>query len=391
MSSSYFKYQGTARETRNQLTQLFCCAAGQVVSTGPQDPTLDKFFAQHNSEDNASFQELLKASQQRLRKAKPWLFKNHNPARDTQLLLASVPTDIQAQQLPAAIAAPPPGEDASQQVTSSQAEQAPAAHQPSTSSSDDMRLRANDTSIVTRPAGGGEEQPSTSAGQIVLNHADASVATRDADRVVQRPAVPTDGFGTTGQESQTLLSWPHTNKSALYYDSSQRDVVPYTEAELADMVQGPPKEIKHSATRFPSDFDASQQTSKVRHLHGCSSCCNARPCTLHVASASSYTLLRDITIGWSSLKCAYYIALRLVPRDLRVLLVFAHNWQRYLLLVAPTAVLACLCVGMWQLLYACALGTGGCAWSHPPGCYPIGIFCTVVQAERSCRVHMPLT
>ena len=255
--------------TARKNTWLRCfihCAAGQVVSTGPQDPTLDKFFAQHNSEDNASFQELLKASQQRLRKGKPWLFKNHNPPKETtQLLLTSGQIDIQAHQLPAAIGAPPPGESTSQQSASSQAESsnAQAAQQPSTSSPSEAPLHVNDASMVPRDAVRGMEQPSTSSGQMILLDSGASASTRDADRVVRRPAVQTDGFGTTGQESQTLLSWPHTNKSALYYDSSQRDVLPYTGEELAEMVQGPPKQIKHSATRFPSDFDTSQQTSKV--------------------------------------------------------------------------------------------------------------------------------
>ena len=220
---------------------LSLCAAGQVVSTGPQDPTLDKFFAQHNSEDNASFQELLKASQDRLRKAKPWLFKNHNPSKEGQLLLTDAQTDV-IQQPPAAIAAPPGGSDAAQQSTTSGAA----------------------ASSQAEPSGAlAAQQTSTSSGVIVVHDSDASTSIRDADKVVRRSSVQTDGFGTTGQESQTLVSWPHTNKSALYYDSSQRDVVPYTETELADMVQGPPKRIKHSSTRFPSDFDASQQSAKV--------------------------------------------------------------------------------------------------------------------------------
>ncbi|KAL0030117.1 hypothetical protein WJX79_008897 [Trebouxia sp. C0005] len=142
-----------AAATPSMTPRLGINAEGRVVSGGPKDPTLDKFFAQHNSEDNSDFKELVKLSQE--------------------------------------------------------------------------------------------------------------PAMKDADRAVQRPAEPTDGYGTTGQESQTLLSWPHTNKSALYYDSSQRDVVPFTEAELADMVQGPPKQIKYSATHFPSDFDTTQQPSKA--------------------------------------------------------------------------------------------------------------------------------
>ena len=219
-----------------------------MVSTGPQDPTLDKFFAQHNSEDNASFQELLKASQDRLRKAKPWLFKNHNPPREAQLLLTDVQKD-NLQPLSAAIAAPSDGADAAQQSSTS----------------------VDAASSQAEPSGAlATQQPNTSSGVVVVHDSDASTSNRDADKVVRRSIAQTDGYGTTGQESQTLLSWPHTNKSALYYDSSQRDVVPYTEAELAEMVQGPPKQIKHSATRFPSDFDPSQQTSKVtttlRHM-----------------------------------------------------------------------------------------------------------------------------
>ena len=166
----------------------------------------------------------MKISQERLRKAKPWLYKNHNPP---QLLLTD--TAAQVQQHPAALPLP------------------------------DSHGTADSGLPVADSAA-----PSTQL--TMLHQADAVVATKDADRAVQRQLEPTDGFGTTGQQASTLLSWPHTNKSALYYDSSQRDVVPFTEAELADMVQGPPKQIKHSATRFPSDFDSSQHGSQVR-LH----------------------------------------------------------------------------------------------------------------------------
>lgn len=194
------------------------------MSDAPQDPTLDKFFALHNSEDNSDFKELVKVSQERQRKAKPWLYKDHNPPQATQLLLTD--SHSQAQQQPAA-------------------------------------LLALESQTTTASSAGAPIESSTTSSQVVLHQADNALATRDADRAVQRAAEPTDGYGTTGQGSQTLLSWPHTNKSALYYDSSQRDVVPFTEAELADMVQGPPKQIKHSATRFPSDTDPLQQPSKV--------------------------------------------------------------------------------------------------------------------------------
>lgn len=204
---------------------IVCAADGRVVSDGPKDPTLDKFFAQHNSEDNSDFKELMKLSQERQRKTKPWLYKDHNPPKDHQLLL----TNASAQQQQSAIILPAP----------------------------------HSQNGMASPAALPQEVSGTNS-QVVVYQADDAAATKDADRAVQRPAEPTDGYGTTGQESQTLLSWPHTNKSALYYDSSQRDVVPFTEAELADMVQGPPKEIKYTATRFPSDFDTAQQPSKVQ-------------------------------------------------------------------------------------------------------------------------------
>ncbi len=38
----------------------------------------------------------------------------------------------------------------------------------------------------------------------------------------------TDGFGTTGQQPDTLITWKFEPKNALYYDSSSRDVVPFT-------------------------------------------------------------------------------------------------------------------------------------------------------------------
>ena len=171
----------------------------------------------------------MKLSQERLRKAKPWLFKDHNPPQATEAQLTLTDTaSHQPSQQPAALPAP----DASSDAVSSVSEDAPTA---STSTALQLAPQANDGVLVSK----------------------------DADRAVQRPKAPTDGYGTTGQESQTLDSWPHVNKSALYYDSSQRDVVPWTAAELADMVQGPPKQIKHSATRFASDFVTGSQTSKV--------------------------------------------------------------------------------------------------------------------------------
>jgi len=40
--------------------------------------SLDKFMAQHTSEDNASFNEIVEASNKRRRVMKPWLFEDKN-------------------------------------------------------------------------------------------------------------------------------------------------------------------------------------------------------------------------------------------------------------------------------------------------------------------------
>lgn len=195
---------------------------GQVVPTGPQDPTLDKFFAQHNSEDNKSFNELMQVSRARLRKAKPWLFKDYNPPQQTARLEAQPQQALLAANQSSA-AAPGSAIDASGQPV----------------------VQHSDTTVQSQAL-------------TITSAATAASAAPLADTAANRPASDTDGFGTTGQPSSTLLSWPHTNKSALYYDSSQRDVVPWTEAELNDMVQGPPKQIKHSATRFATDPNEAQ-------------------------------------------------------------------------------------------------------------------------------------
>ena len=48
---------------------------------------------------------------------------------------------------------------------------------------------------------------------------------------------PVDGYGTSGQPVDALISWPYVNKSRMYYDSSEYDPVPLTEHELALQVQ----------------------------------------------------------------------------------------------------------------------------------------------------------
>lgn len=230
---------------------ILVAAEGQVVPTGPQDPTLDKFFAQHNSEDNKSFNELMQVSRARLRKAKPWLFKNYNPTRATPSLL----TSTVAQSQPPLLLLP-------NQATQSSA----VAHQlnhPDTACAD---ASASHQLAVDHLSTASQGQVATTTAAAVA--AGTGAAAPLADTAADRPAADTDGFGTTGQTSSTLISWPHTNKSALYYDSSQRDVVPWTEAELNDMVQGPPKQIKHSATRFPADHDSSQDRANGSEQHG---------------------------------------------------------------------------------------------------------------------------
>jgi protein DGCR14 len=59
----------------------------------------------------------------------------------------------------------------------------------------------------------------------------------------------TDEYGTSGQAPSTVLSTKHVPKSALYYDSSQRQPLALTAAEQATIVQGPPKSINLAATR----------------------------------------------------------------------------------------------------------------------------------------------
>ena len=214
---------------QSSVLQNSCAVlGGQVIPAGPQDPTLDKFFALHNSEDNKSFNELMQISRARLRKAKPWLFKDHNPPQQPAGLLTGSPA-----QQPLLLTAQTSASTGSDQDNATAA-----------SVSGQLAAHPNATAL----------QASSSS----QSQAGAIATAPTPDTAANRPASDTDGFGTTGQPLSTLISWPHTNKSALYYDSSQRDVVPWTEDELADMVQGPPKQIKHSATRFPSDFDSSQ-------------------------------------------------------------------------------------------------------------------------------------
>ena len=73
---------------------------------------------------------------------------------------------------------------------------------------------------------------------------------RDPQLLLTDGREATDGFGTGGQPTDTLLTWPHQPANTLMYDLSDRDSVPLSAAERAAQVQGPPKAINHRATRF---------------------------------------------------------------------------------------------------------------------------------------------
>ncbi len=145
----------------------------QLQDSAVPSMSLDKFFRQHNSEDNASFSIIREGEVKRRRAEKPWLFSNKNP-----------------QQL-----------------------EAPA---------------AGDSNTFALPA----------------PHDD-------------RPNL--------------LISWPHTNKNALYYDSSQQAALALTKEELDQQVMGPPRQISHSNTRVKSsgaDEQALQDSTADPGLKG---------------------------------------------------------------------------------------------------------------------------
>ena len=152
----------TPRAATPGMTPGMYQQVAQHVASGSQaqdqcstpDMSLDKFFQQHNSEDNASFTVIREGEAKRRRAQKPWLFTDKNP----KLLEA------------------PPAEEAGPHLL-------PAPH---------------------------DDRPNL------------------------------------------LISWPHTNKNALYYDSSQQAPLALTRDELAAQVQGPPRQISHSNTRIKS-------------------------------------------------------------------------------------------------------------------------------------------
>ncbi|KAK9806094.1 hypothetical protein WJX72_001140 [[Myrmecia] bisecta] len=86
-------------------------------------------------------------------------------------------------------------------------------------------------------------------------------------RLTASSEAETIGYGSSGQPNDNLIMWPHNPKSQLYYDTAQRDVVPYTERELSEMVQGPPKKIRHSNTRFASGSAEASRGDATPDVH----------------------------------------------------------------------------------------------------------------------------
>jgi protein DGCR14 len=68
----------------------------------------------------------------------------------------------------------------------------------------------------------------------------------------------TDEYGSSGQAPSSLVLWKFEPKNRLYYDASQQPVLPYSAAEKAAMVAGPPKAVCHAATRLPGDAEEAQ-------------------------------------------------------------------------------------------------------------------------------------
>ena len=71
----------------------------------------------------------------------------------------------------------------------------------------------------------------------------------------------TDGYGTGGQAPGTLTLWRFEPKNALYYDTSERPALALTAAERAAMVAGPPKGVRHAATRLAPGFEEAREAA----------------------------------------------------------------------------------------------------------------------------------
>lgn len=81
---------------------------------------------------------------------------------------------------------------------------------------------------------------------------------KDAPLLLEGPS-PTDEYGSSGQAPSTLVLWKFEPKNKLYYDSSQQKTLAYSDKERAAMVAGPPKGIRHAATRVAQDVEEEQQ------------------------------------------------------------------------------------------------------------------------------------
>ena len=221
--------------------------AGEAAAgphSAPQDPSLDRFFAEHTGEDNAAYQEIAEASRKRKRNAKTWLFEDKGPQRGP-LALEAAPAGSSGSTTASGNGLPSLG--ISQQLqgqrrtsTGASQPQQMVALQASTSAGSDQPAEA-------KVSAGPSQAQQGPLGVAAVLQGEAGLESPPQWAMVPnpgRPLVNTDDFGTGGQTDQTLTSWPYVNKNALYYDSSQRDAVPLTDTEKAALVQGPPKQIK---------------------------------------------------------------------------------------------------------------------------------------------------
>ena len=227
-----------------------CAGTGEAAAGGalrPQDPSLDRFFAEHTGEDNAAYQEIAEASRKRKRNAKTWLFEDKGPQRGS-LALKALPAGSSGSAAATRDGLP-------RLEASGQAQQLDGQHRTSTGASQPQQM-----AVVQASTAAGSDQPAeaqVSAAPLQMHQGPLGVAAvlqgeAGLESPLQqamvpnpgRPLVSTDDFGTGGQTDQTLTSWPYVHKNALYYDSSQRDAVPLTDSEKAALVQGAPKQIK---------------------------------------------------------------------------------------------------------------------------------------------------
>lgn len=164
--------------------------------------SLDEFLLRHTSEDNASFNALKEKENKKRREKVKHLYLLEGPG-------SSGSTDVASGALSGA------------------------------GSGDSM-------STALAVAGGADRKALAVAG---------SGEEKDIDRKI-------DGYGSTGQALSTLKHWPFKAKNELMYDSSTRDDVPLTQAELAERAMGPPKEVKHRNTRFQRSQIAAQEQAE---------------------------------------------------------------------------------------------------------------------------------